>query len=160
MPKIVNTQDVLNKVKNKIFKYLIFTIGISWSSIFIIYFICFMFGLEYKSFFVYISEICFMTIVLSANNLRDLYESRVLKRRKKLYNQLYLFNFVNMILCIIFFVIFHSFKLTNINPLQPELRQFICVMGSYFAAAFMGLIIQIDGGIDLIIQAIRRKKNG
>lgn len=160
MPNKVKFSGISNKVINKICKYFVFTIAISWSSIFAIYFICLMFGLEYKSIFAYISEVCFMTISLSANNLRDLSESKVLKRGQKFYNLLLASNVLNMILCILFFASYNSFELTDIiNSLKPELKQFWYVLGSYLVAAFMGLIVQIAGGIDQIKQAKRRGKN-
>lgn len=160
MPNSVKISGITKTVINKICKYIIFTLAISWFSIFGIYFICHMFGLDFKGIFAYISEICFMTIVLCANNLRDLSESKVLKKGKIFYNILLASNFINMIFCILFFASYNSFELTDvINFFKPELRQFRYVLGSYVVAAFMGLIVQIAGGIDQIKRAAKRRKN-
>lgn len=160
MPKNVKISGTLNIVIDKIWKYFAFTIAISWSSIFAIYFICHMFGLDYKGIFTYISEICFMTIILCANNLRELSESKVFKRGQTLYNLLHTSNVINMILCILFFTSYNSFELADItNFFKPELRQFIYVLGSYVVAALMGLSVQIAEGIDQIKRAAKRRKN-
>ena len=159
MANIVDFSDITYKVKDKIFKYIIFTIAIVWSPIVANYFLSFIFKLKYQSFLIYTSEICFMTIVLAANNLKDLSEGCVLKRGKILYNFLYALNIVNIIFSILFFAGFNSLDLSGaVNVSKTEWRQFWYAIGSYIVAATMGLSVQIGSGIDQIRRANRREK--
>lgn len=153
----INSINKPDEIKNRIFKYFVFTIAISWSPIIATYFIIFISNLQEVKFILYKSEICFMTIVLAANNLKDLSESHVLKNGKMLYNILYTLNILNIFFSILFFASSSSLRLSGTNNVEPESRQFWFVILTYILAAVMGLSVQIGGGIDEIKMCKKRE---
>jgi hypothetical protein len=136
------------RIIHKVFMYFIFTIAMSWSQIIVNGFISFIFNLTYKSFILYKAEICFMTIVLVANNIKDLIESHVLKKGKLLFDILLTLNILNATFSLLFSAGSSFLELSGLGKGQPELRQFVFVMMTYILAVFMGLAVQIGGGID------------
>ena len=94
MPK--GSKAPKERIIHKVFMYFIFTIAMSWSQIIVNGFISFIFNLTYKSFILYKAEICFMTIVLVANNIKDLIESHVLKKGKLLFDILLTFSWIKL----------------------------------------------------------------
>lgn len=156
MSNIVEFDNPKNKVIDKVYKYFVFTIAISWLPIIANCFFSFILGLEYKDFILYKSEICIMTIVLVANNIKDLTESRILKRGGILKNVFYTLNFINILLSVLFFAGSNIIELLHISYSAPEFRQFIFAIGTYVAAAFMGIVVQIGGGIDEIRRSVRK----
>lgn len=136
------------RVIHKIFMYFIFNIAMSWSQIVVNCFISFIFDLSYKNFILYKAEICFMTIVLVANNIKDLIESRILKKGKLLFDTLLTLNILNAGFSLLFSAGSSFVELSGLGKSQPELRQFRFVLITYILAVFMGLAVQIGGGID------------
>lgn len=120
----------------------------SWSQIVVNYFMSYFFGLEYKNFVLYKAEICFMTIVLVANNIKDLIESRILKRGKLLFDMLLTLNILNAVFSLLFSAGSSFLELSSSRLTQLDSRQFWFVMSTYILAVFMGLAVQIGGGID------------
>ncbi len=148
MSKIVKYRPPKERVIHKIFMYFLFTIAMSWSQIVVNYFMSYFFGLEYKNFVLYKAEICFMTIVLVANNIKDLIESRILKRGKLLFDMLLTLNILNAVFSLLFSAGSSFLELSSSRITQLESRQFWFVMSTYILAVFMGLAVQIGGGID------------
>lgn len=157
MPSSDNTVKHGVTVKNKVFKYFIFTIAMSWSPIMANSFISFIFDLEYKQWSLYKSEICVMTIVLAANNIKDLTESHVLKRGQLLCNILYTLNIINIVFSVLFFSGSNFVELSGIKYSAPESRQMLFTLGTYILATVLGLGVQIGEGID---EMKRRTKEG
>ncbi len=148
MAKVEKIGSPKYRIKNKIYKYFIFTIMMSWSPVIVNYFISCFFNVAYKKFFLYKSEICFMTIVLVSNNIKDLTESRVLKRGKMLFNILLTLNILNIVFSILFFAVSSFLELTGLDYSEPEVKQFWFAFITYILAAIMGLAVQIGGGLD------------
>lgn len=148
MSKIVKYRPPKERVIHKIFMYFLFTIAMSWSQIVVNYFMSYFFGLEYKNFVLYKAEICFMTIVLVANNIKDLIESRILKRGKLLFDMLLTLNILNAVFSLLFSAGSSFLELSSSRLTQLDSRQFWFVMSTYILAVFMGLAVQIGGGID------------
>lgn len=157
MAKIVDFVFPRGTVWHKVYMYFAFTIAMSWSQIIVNSFLSSMFGLQHKSLTLYTTEICFMTIVLVANNIKDLIEAHVLKRSKLLYDILITFNILNIVFSLLFSAGSSFMELSNNNHIQPEQKQFCFVIITYVAAVLMGLAVQIGGGIDKINREKGRK---
>lgn len=89
-----------------------------------------------------------MTIVLVANNIKDLIESRILKRGKLLFDMLLTLNILNAVFSLLFSAGSSFLELSSSRLTQLDSRQFWFVMSTYILAVFMGLAVQIGGGID------------
>lgn len=158
MPNIVDFNHPKDKVIDKVYKYFIFTISISWLPIISNYFYSIFFGVGGKKLILYKSEICIMTIILVANNIIDLSESSVLRRGGLFRKILYTLNAINIFFSTLFFAGSNVIELLSINHLEPEIKQFWFVLGTYIAAAFMGLSVQIAAGVDEIKHTNRRRR--
>lgn len=158
MAKIVKFNFPKGSVLHKVYMYFIFTIAMSWSQIISNYFLSSMFNLQHKKIILYTTEICFMTIVLVANNIKDLIEAHILKRSKILYDILITLNVLNIIFSVLFSAGASFVELSNNKRTQPELKQFCFVIITYVIAVLMGLAVQIGGGIDIISSRKRRQK--
>lgn len=145
-----------NKVIHKFFMYLIFTVAMSWSPIIVNFFISFFFTAPYKTFFDYRLEICFMCIVLEANNIKDLYECHFFKKKKLFFDFLASFNILNFAISLLYFSVSSFLELSEKDYIQPESKQFFLVMITYFMAFLMGIIVRYADGIDEIKRAERR----
>lgn len=142
--------DPKRRVKNKVFKYGAFTIAMSWIPIAANIFLSFIFGLKYKEWSLYMSEICVMTIILAANNIKDLTESQVLKKGQLLCNFLYTLNIVNIILSVLFFSGSTFAELSHTDYSAPKTRQMMFTVVTYILAATLGLGVQIGEALDEI----------
>lgn len=147
MGKIVTFSTARESVAHKIYMYFVFTIAMAWSQIAFNSFISSFFDPPHKKLILYTSEICFMTIVLTANNLRDLVDGQTLKKGKLLFDFLFTSNILNAVFSLVFSVGF-SFMESSNSGYQPSQKQFLFVIITYLAAASMGLAVQIGGGID------------
>ena len=65
------------RIRKKLLKYLFYTILLSWLPIVINYYICCLFALKPKDFYLYTPDICLMTVILASTNIKDLLESRI-----------------------------------------------------------------------------------
>lgn len=145
-----NFIDPKHRMHNKVYKYCAFTIVISWMPIVANIFLSFIFGLKYKEWSLYMSEICVMTIILAANNLKDLTESQVLKKGQSLCNYLYSFNILNILFSILFFSGSTFAELSGTDYSAPKSRQMLFTVVTYILAAIFGLGVQIGEAIDEI----------
>lgn len=59
----------------------------AWFQIVANFFMCFIFDLSYKNIILYKAEICFIAIILVANSIKDLMESRIMKKGKILFDK-------------------------------------------------------------------------
>ena len=134
-------------VAHKVYMYFIFTIAMAWIQIGINIFISAFFNPPPPKLILYTSEICFMTIVLTANNLRDLLDGHTLKKGKLLLDILVTFNVLNGGFPLVFSVALNSMILSN-SEYQVTQIQFGFVIITYIAAVVMGLAVQISAGID------------
>ena len=76
----------------------------SWSPMFVNWFVCTLFKLEFIQFYFYTADICFMTIILASTNLKDLLESTI-SRESILFATHIILNIVNIVCSLIFIAI-------------------------------------------------------
>lgn len=128
----------------KLIKYFVFTILMSWSPMGINFLICYLFNIEFKPFYLYTPEICFMNIILASTNIKDLLESNI-PRDKAIFISHIICNIINIVLSLIFIGISSYIELSEINTEVPIIKQYHFIMAMYFMAAFLGSWVQIGG---------------
>lgn len=131
-------------VSLKLIKYFVFTILMSWSPMGINLLICYLFDLEFKKFYLYTPEICFMNIILASNNIKDLLESSI-PRDRIIFISHMICNIINIVLSLIFIGISSYIELSKTNTNVPIIKQYHFIMAMYFMAAFLGSWVQIGG---------------
>ena len=151
MDKVLKKMVTLHKpripiqiIVKKLITYFVFTIFIAWSPMIVHYFVSYYFGLNFRTFDSYTSDICFMTIILASTNIKDLVESNISYQSLIFFTHIIL-NIINIALSLLFIGISSYISISGIIFTGSIEKQFNFVRNMYILAVFLGSWVQIGG---------------
>ncbi len=157
MINIPKQQSPFQRIITKLVKYILFTIGVSWSPVLFNLVIAKFFKLHYKELYLYFSEILFMTIILSSTNIKDISESKI-DKDSFIFLIHIIVNVINIIICIILISISSFAELSNTTFDDSVMKEnFIYIMIMYILAVFLGICVQTGGEIKQVIDQNKRE---
>ena len=142
MAKVNNNISPKEELIKKLIKYFSFTIFFAWTPMLINIFVSFSFDITAKTYYMYTSDICIMTIILASTNIKDLAESSV-PNNSVLFLAHIILNSFNIGLSLIFVAISTYLDLAKIQPLNSVPKQFVLIFSMYIIAVFSGSCVQI-----------------